>query len=208
MWNRIFDMENPLMRSLAAICDLLVLNLLTVLCSLPVVTAGAALTALDDMLLRMVRREETAVVRGYFRAFRSNLKNGVILGLVFLLAAVVLYVDYWFADALMPSLRVAVVAVAILVAAVACYAFALQARYENTLLQTLKNAATLSVAFFPRTLALLVFTAALWLVCLYFFQIAMPVLLMFGLSLPAYIGAMLFDSIFQKLENENKEEDQ
>ena len=45
MWNRIFDMENPLMRTLGAICDLLVLNLLTLLCSLPVVTAGAAITA-------------------------------------------------------------------------------------------------------------------------------------------------------------------
>lgn len=208
MWNRIFDMENPVMRALGAVCDLLVLNLLTILCSLPVVTAGAALTALDDVTLRIVRREDDGIVRGYFRAFRANLKKGVALGLIFLFAAAVLYVDYSIAAALAPVLRVAVVAAALIVGAVALYAFALLARYENTLLQTLKNAATLSVAFFPRTLGLLVFTVALWLLCLYFFQIALPVLLMFGLSLPAYIGALLFSGVFQTIENDNKEEDQ
>ena len=208
MWNRIFDMENPVMRALGAICDLLVLNLLTMLCSLPVVTAGAALTALDDVTLRIVRREEGGVVKDYFRAFRSNLKKGAALGLLFLLAAAVFYIDYLVAAALAPMLRVAVIAAALIVGAVALYAFALLARYENTLIQTLKNAASLSVAYFPRTLGLLVFTVALWLVCLHFFQIALPILLMFGLSLPAYIGEMLFDGVFQNLENENKEEDQ
>ena len=208
MWNRIFDMENPVMRALGAICDLLVLNLLTMLCSLPVVTAGAALTALDDVTLRIVRREEGGVVKDYFRAFRSNLKKGAALGLLFLLAAAVFYIDYLVAAALAPMLRVAVVAAALIVGAVALYAFALLARYENTLIQTLKNAASLSVAYFPRPLGLLVFTVALWLVCLHFFPIALPILLMFGLSLPAYIGAMLFDGVFQNLENENKEEDQ
>ena len=206
MWNRIFDMDNPLMRALGAICDLLVLNLLTVLCSLPVVTMGAALTALYDVLLRIVRREDRGVVKSYFRALRANLKKGVPMGLLFLVAFVVFFVDYNLADALMPMLRVPVVAAAMVVGAVALYAFALLARYENTLVQTLKNAATLSVAYFPRTLGLLVFTVALWLLCLHFFQIALPVLLMFGLSLPAYIGALLFDGIFQKLED--KEENQ
>ena len=206
MLNRIFDMDNPLMRALGAICDLLVLNLLTVLCALPVVTLGASFAALYDVLLRIVRREDSGVVKGFFRAFRGNLKSGIPMGLLFLLAAVVLFVDYNLAAALVPALRVAAVSAALIVGAVAPYAFALLSRYENTLVQTLKNAATLSVACFPRTLGLLVFTVALWLLCLQFFTIALPVLLMFGLSLPAYIGALLFDPIFQKLEH--KEEDQ
>ncbi len=207
MWNRIFDMENPVMRSLDAVCDLLVLNLLAILCSLPVVTAGAALAALYDVLLRIVRGEDDGIVRTYLRAFRANLKKGVPLGLIFLFAMAIFYVDYALAEAVMPLLRVPVVAAAMVVGAIGLYAFALLARYENTLAQTLKNAATLSVAFFPRTLGLLVFTVALWLLCLHFFQIALPVLLMFGLSLPAYIGAMLFNGIFQNLENDDKEED-
>lgn len=210
MFRRIFDMENPLMRALGAICDLLVFNILTAVCCLPVVTAGAALTALSGQMLRYIRGEDSGVVRPYFRAFRSNLKQGTLLGLLFLAAAAVFFVDYQMAAAVMPPLRVAVVAAALIVGAIALYAFALSARYENTLWNTLKNAASLSVAFFPKTLGMLLFTVGLWAVCLNFFQFALPVLMMFGLSLPAYICALLLDGVFQKIEpeNDNKEEDQ
>ena len=44
---RLFDMDNPLMQALGILADLMVLNLLTIVCSLPVLTAGAALTALN-----------------------------------------------------------------------------------------------------------------------------------------------------------------
>lgn len=210
MFRRIFDMENPLMRALGAICDLLVFNILTAICCLPVVTAGAALTALNGQMLRYIRGEDSSVVRPYFRAFRANIKQGSLLGLLFLAAAAVFFVDYQMAVAVLPPLRVAVIAAALIVGAIAIYAFALSARYENTLWNTLKNAASLSVAFFPKTLGMLLFTVGLWVVCLNFFQYALPVLMMFGLSLPAYICALLLDGVFQKIEpeNDNKESDQ
>ena len=46
----LFDMENPVMRALSTTADLIVLNLLTILCCLPVVTVGAALFALFTLL--------------------------------------------------------------------------------------------------------------------------------------------------------------
>ena len=210
MFRRIFDMENPLMWALGAICDLLVLNLLTALCCLPVVTAGAAFTALCGQSLRYIRDESAGIIRPYFRSFRDNLKKGTLLGLIFLAAFTVFFVDFQLAAAVFPPLRIAVAAAALIVGAIALYAFFLQARYENTILQTLKNAASLSVAFFPRTLGMLLFTVGLWVVCLNFFQYALPVLMMFGLSLPAYICALLLDGVFQKIEpeNDNKESDQ
>ena len=206
MWKRIFDMENPLMRALATICDLLVLNVLTALCCLPVVTAGAALTALADVSLRIVRSEDAGVARGFLRAFRSNLRQGVPLGALFLFAAAVLYVDYFAAAVYAPPLRAAVIAAALIVGAIALYAFALLARYENTVRRTLGNAASLAIACFPRTMGMLLFTVGLWGVCLYFYRYALPVLLLFGLSLPAYVAALLMDSIFRGLEADNKEE--
>ena len=40
MWKNLFSMENPVMQALGVACDLLVLNVLAALCSLPLVTAG------------------------------------------------------------------------------------------------------------------------------------------------------------------------
>ena len=207
MWRRIFDMENPVMQALGTVCDLLLLNVLAVLCCLPVVTAGASLTALNDVSLHLVRKEEENIARMFFRSFRSNLKKGSLLGLIFLAAALVFYVDYRAAAVYAPALRIPVAAAALIVAAVALYAFALLARYENTIGGTLKNAASLAVAFFPKTLGMLVFTVGLWTACLHFARYALPVLAMFGLSLPVYVCALLYDGVLRTLEETNKDND-
>lgn len=206
MWRRIFDSENPVMQALGVACDLLVLNILTVVCCLPILTCGAALTALNAVSLRLVRHEDTGIVRGYFRFFRNNWKQGSLLGLIFLIAAVVLYVDDQVAAVYAPQLRGVVIAAAMVVAAVALYAFALQARYENTIMGTLKNALSLAIAFFPQTLGMLLFTLGLWLICLHFAVYALPVLLLFGLSLPGYVCALIYSGILKTIENTSEEE--
>lgn len=55
---KLFDIEGPLMQGLTKIADLMILNLLTILCCLPIFTIGAALTALHYQVLKMVRHEE------------------------------------------------------------------------------------------------------------------------------------------------------
>jgi uncharacterized membrane protein YesL len=195
-----FDMNNPVMRTLSMIADVVVLNLLTLLCSLPVITAGAAFTALNDACIRLVRNEDGELVRDYFRAFKANFKNATLLWLLFLAAAVILYFDYLAALAYVPQLRAVIIAFALMLLSVAFYAFGLNARYENTVWDTVKNAAKLAVAFFPRTLVMLVSALALWLACFHWFNFGSLILLLVGFSLPAYICALLLDGVFQKIE--------
>ena len=197
---RLFDENNPLMRALSVAADLLFLNLLTILCSVPVVTAGAALSALCDIVQHIVRGEETYIVRSFFRSFRSNLWKGSLLGLIFLSAAVLIWLDYRAASAYIPELRFAAAAVGVIALAAALYAFALQARYENSIGGTLKNAVSLMIAYFPRTLGMLICTLGMWLIALHFVRYALPVLIMFGISLPCYVCALLYNGIFEKLE--------
>ena len=63
---------------------LIELNLLVLLCCLPVVTAGAALCAMHTVLLKIYRNEEKRIVTDFFQALKANLKNGTILWLLFL----------------------------------------------------------------------------------------------------------------------------
>ena len=193
-------MENPVMRALSTTADLIVLNLLTVLCCLPVVTVGAALTALNTAAIKIVRGEESAPVKDYFRAFRVNFKKGTILGLVFLLVFVVLIVDYLAAGNAVSILRPVISAIALLVLMLGQYAFAMLARYENTLRGTLKNALLLSIGYFPRTLGMAVFAAALWLLAIQFLRYGAPILFLFGFSLPCYVTILLLRKVFDNLE--------
>lgn len=196
----LFDMENPVMRSLSAAADLIVLNLLTILCSLPVLTLGAALTALNAAAIRIVRGEETAPVKDYFRAFRENFKKGTGMGLLFLLIFAVLIADYLAAGSYVPILRPVLLAIALLILMLGQYAFALLARYENTIGGTLKNALLLAVGYFPRTLGMAVFTVVLWLLAIQFLRYGAPILVLFGLSLPCYVTILLLQSVFANLE--------
>lgn len=196
----LFDMENPVMRALSTTADLIMLNLLTILCCLPVVTIGAALTALNTAAIKIVRGEETAPVKDYFRAFRVNFKKGTVLGLIFLLVFAVLIVDYLAAGNAVSILRPVIAAIALLVLMLGQYAFAMLARYENTLRGTLKNALLLSIGYFPRTLGMAVFAAALWLLAIQFLRYGAPILFLFGFSLPCYVTILLLRKVFDNLE--------
>ena len=189
------------MQALSVAADLLALNLMVLVCLVPVVTAGAGLTAMNDLIVHLVRREESYLFRPFFRSFRENFRQSTLLWLVFLAAGALLYFDYHAAAVYLPMLRYPIAAIAILVLAVGMYAFALLSRYENTVWGTLKNAVSLAVAFFPRTLGMVVFTLAFWLLALHFYQIGVPVLLLFGVSLPCYVCALLLRGVFDKIEN-------
>ena len=193
-------MENPVMSTLSVIADLMILNLLTIFFSLPIVTAGAAITAMNSVSIRILRNEDGSLLKDYFHAFSANLKKGIGLGLLILLCDVLLIADYLAAKAYISVLCPVICAMGVLVLILAIYAFALLARYENTLTGTLKNAATLAVGYFPRTLGMIVFSLTFWLLTIQYLRYGAPILLMFGLSLPCYVNVLLMNPILTKLE--------
>ena len=201
---KLFDMDNPVMKALSVAADLIVLNLMTLLCSIPVVTAGAAITAMNDIVIRIVREEESYILKPFFRSFASNLKKGALMSLIILSAAAVFGVDYYAAKTYMPVMRAAVVAGVILFLAIALYAFALLARYENTLGKTLKNAVLLSITHFPRTLVMVLFTVGMWFVCIRYYSFGAAFLFLFGLSLPCYISILMINKVFNKLDDDDR----
>ena len=69
---RIFNAESPLMEGLSRVFDLMILNLIVLVCCLPVFTAGAALTAMHYVLIKMVRDEDGYLIRSYLRSFKEN----------------------------------------------------------------------------------------------------------------------------------------
>lgn len=197
---KIFDMDNPLMQALSVAADLLALNILALLCCLPIVTAGAGITAMNDLVIHMARQEETYLVKPFFRSFRANFKQSSLLWLLILAAAALLYFDYHAAAVYAPMLRYPIAAIGVMLLAIAMYAFALLSRYENSVFGTLKNAVSLAIGFFPRTLGMVVFTVAFWVLAIHFYRFGVPVLVLFGLSLPCYICALLLRGVFDQLE--------
>ena len=82
---KFFDMDSPVMRVLNRVGDLMIMNFLMILCCIPVITAGAAFTAMHYVLLKIVRGEEGYLIKGFFKSFKENFKQATILWLLMLL---------------------------------------------------------------------------------------------------------------------------
>ena len=72
--NGLFNLDSPIMRFLSKVCDLMILNVMCIICCLPIVTAGASITALYTITMKMVRGEESYIFKGFLKAFKENFK--------------------------------------------------------------------------------------------------------------------------------------
>lgn len=201
----LFNLDSPLMQFLSKVADLLLLNMLALLCCIPIVTAGASLTALNYMALKMARNEECYIARGFFKSFRENFKQATLIWLLFLLVAAVLIVDFLIIGSsgieFGGVIRVIITVFALMVLFTFLYVFPMLARFENTILRTIKNAFLMSILQLPKTILMIIFYALPVLVLIFFFQIA-PLAFFFGLSVPAFLSAKLYSKFFKKLEDQ------
>ena len=137
-----FSVDGKLFQFLRRLTDMLKINFLWLLCSLPIVTFGASTVAAFDVTMKMVDETEGYVGRQFIKAFKANLKNGIPLGLLFLIGLYALYLEFQLA--MIPDLHPFLFLSMFILFAfcfICCFifAFALSARYENTLIRTIKN---------------------------------------------------------------------
>ena len=89
--NSFFSIESPFCKFMNRLRDMIKLNFLWILCSLPIITMGAATTAAFTITLKMVEEEEGYIARPFFREFKNNLVKGSVIGIIQLFAMYTIY---------------------------------------------------------------------------------------------------------------------
>ena len=159
---KLFSVDGPLYNFFSRLLDMIKLNFLWLLCSLPIVTIGASTAAAFAVTLKMVDEREGYIAKQFFAAFKANLKQGIPTGLLNLFFVYALYLDFQLFHAVEGNpIYFLILGI---VGSVMCfgyfiYAYALMARYENTFLKTLKNSMDISVKYFGRTIMVAVVLA-------------------------------------------------
>lgn len=154
-----FSPDSKIMQVIGRICDLVLLNIVFLLCCLPVFTFGAAVSALYTVCFRMMREEDSHILKQYFRAFRENFRQGTSIGILLLVivAPALCYFDRAFrleTAARYGSLLFLFIAMAGLLAG--SWVFPWISQFRNTTRQALVNALILSITQLPRSLCILV----------------------------------------------------
>ncbi|HHT90240.1 MAG: YesL family protein [Bacillota bacterium] len=137
--------------------NVLKLNFLWLIFSLPVVTIGCSTVAAYSVTLKMVEKRDAKVGQQFLQAFRENWKQGLPMGLIVLLVSYSVFMNWQLFQAVEGN-PILFLLFAILLGAAALshftYAFALTARYHNSIVQTFRNSAAISRKYFLHTLLL------------------------------------------------------
>lgn len=159
---KLFSVDGPLYQFFARLLDMIKLNFLWLLFSLPVVTIGASTAAAFSITLKMVDEREGYIGRQFWTAFKANLKQGIPAGLINLFFVYALYLDFQLFHAVEGNpIYFLILGI---VGSVMCfgyfiYTYALMARYDNSLLKTIKNSMDICVKYFGRTIMVVVVLA-------------------------------------------------
>ncbi len=201
---RLFPMDNPIMRFLGFVGDLILLNFLFIVCCLPIISIGASASALYTVTLQFIRKEGGSAGKEFLRAFAGNFRKTVPMTLLFLAVGAVLALCLW--SMLLTGGKFGLIIWSAW--AIACllflmelsYAFAVQARFENTVLSTMKNAAILALAHPGKTMCIII--CSFLPVSLLLFETRLFVLtgfiwMLFGFSGLALVNSILFHKIFE-----------
>lgn len=196
------SMDNPVFNVLGRVTDLIILNLLFLLTCIPVITIGAAQSALYAVTLKMVRGEESYIIKSYLKAFREDFRQATVIWAVALSMIFVMYQNIRMLDAQSPVKRILLI-LCIFGAIILIYAFPLLARFENTVWRTVNNALLMAIRHFTWTIVILAVTflpAALTIAGNQIVTVAIPYWTLIGCALSALINSWFFRKIFANYE--------
>ncbi|MCR4618237.1 MAG: DUF624 domain-containing protein [Lachnospiraceae bacterium] len=206
---KIFNPDSPFMTVLSRIADFMIINVFTLVLCVPIITSGAALTACYYTMLKIRRDEDSGIVKLYFKSFKENFKQAAVITLIVIAlmgipAYILGVVNANFKDAVPTVARVLLAGAVLLVAFLFSMVFPVLSRFSNTIGGTIKAGIMVAVSNPPRSFLIIIMTVAPFYL-LYNFPVILPVVLMFGISLPAFLSVCLYNKQFIKMEERANE---
>ena len=150
--HNILNPEGPVMSFITKITYSAYLNLLWLICCLPIVTAGASTTALFYVTLKVAKNEEGSLTKSFFHSFRENFRQATKIWLFLLAAGIVFAFDGYVFSHMRFENTLWTIGAAVFLVALAAYAiilmyiFPLLARFDNTTFAMFKNSLFSSLA--------------------------------------------------------------
>lgn len=171
-----FDPQKGIWPFFGKVADLLGLSLLWIVCSLPVVTMGAATAALYDSVSHCLRKGENGPMARFLSSFKKELMTATIAHLLWGAVIAALVAVVWYLRGQMavfeglPAAALEAVWFLVLLIPVGCWCwmFPLLSRFTFSSTHLISTGLRFTFAYLPRTLAVVIvfmagLTFTLWL---------------------------------------------
>ncbi len=159
-----YQEQHIIIRILTHIFDLILLNILWLLTSIPIVTLGTATAALYSVMMSVVEKKEGYIIKDYWKAFCRNFKQSTVVWILLLFLGACLWFDLTLIGVVPGLFRqigtVVLGAVLIFYFMECIFVFPLIAKFENSTGNMIKNALLIPVSRLPYALMILFMTGA------------------------------------------------
>lgn len=204
--------DSDFMMSISRAADYVILNLLGILFSIPVVTAGAAMTAKYYVAMKIVRGEEPAVLKAFWKSFRENFKQSTLIwiGAVLLTAFLVydgIVIMGMQSTGVNDGFKIAFgVLCAVLLMSLHAV-FALLARFHLTIGGAVHNAILFTLSHVPQMIFMIFLEVLTYYVCWHYMEWFILIWAI-GTGITLYYGAAMYTKNFAKVEEKKAEKEQ
>lgn len=191
--------NSPVIAFLNKMTDLILLNILWIICCIPVVTAGAATTAAYYVSITSIRCGDGYVVKRFFTSFRKNFRQITPVWIGIFISGLILAADmlFWYRleSGFGKTMFIISAVVAFLLLIWVLWIFPVFAKLEGRTGELLKNAAAFAIGYFPYTVIVLIITGAVVYANLVSL-VANSIMLFIGFALSSYIKSFFFYRVF------------
>ncbi len=206
--------DGRIMNFLSKLGDMFILNVLYLISCIPVVTIGAATTALYYNTLKMAENRESYIWREYWKSFRQNFKQATMIWMIMLFCISVLGADAFLlggmSEAFGSVVALIVIVLGIFLIMTGVYVFPVLARFDNTVKNTFKNALIMAVRHLPSTIVIVALHGLPLLLAMVSIQVfirGILAVLLFTVSILAYFQSKFFTRIFCNYYPKDREYD-
>lgn len=204
---KLLNIDSSVMRIMALLADLIILNTLFILTSLPLITIGASLCTLQTSLQKILHQNRGSVIKNYFKSFSLNFRQATIFFIILSLLTFILFYDFRLVSYLPLLLsflmRTAAFILCVFIALASVYGFSYIGRYKNSLKKTVYNILLLSIQNWFQSFFLLIFNGFI----IYFsFTSPQALLTMIyfltfgGFSVINLVNSIMIKQVFDRIE--------
>ena len=205
---KLFNPDSRIMIFLSRVADLVILNILWLVCCVPVVTIGASTTAMYNVIRHWQKHSVSSVVRDFFQSFKDDFKQATPVYLILLIPTVAVVMNAMLIfnpenSAAVPSYLLVIWFIsALILLFISSFVYPVMAFFADSIFKTLRNAMVLALANLPRTILISVLNllpVILLFVNLSFFLQSSIFWLLIGGALVAYLNMSILKPVFKKL---------
>lgn len=201
--------DNKFFEALGKVTDIVILNLFCIISCLPIITIGTSITTTYSVSMKMVKNEDTYIVREFIKRFRENFKSSTVVWAIMLVIGGILAFDIYMCKLISNELigkilQFVFTMISIIYIFSLTYVFPLISKFENTIKNTMINSILISIQNLPYTIIVVIINLSPlllinllsnhWTYIVFFY-------IVIGFGMIAYINSIFFEKIFKRLIN-------